>query len=143
MSATLPCPHCGGTDIRFNRHLDYRSPTSWIWSICCYQCGATFPNRYQKELLLEAWNTRVLTQGSVGCGAKVEEIEATIRIEFNHSEDGAGVRRAAERVWTFLEARAKTLARQTTTSVLPLREGQAEECDGGLHSAHPTQESRS
>lgn len=30
--------------------------------------------------------------------------------------------------------RAKTLARQTTASGLPHREGQAVECDGGLHS---------
>lgn len=34
--------------------------------------------------------------------------------------------------------RAKTLARQTTTSVLPLREGQAEECDGGLRTFDTT-----
>ena len=33
--------------------------------------------------------------------------------------------------------RAKTLARRTTTSVLPLCEGQAEECDGGLHPQSP------
>jgi len=34
--------------------------------------------------------------------------------------------------------RAKTLARQTTTSGLPLREGQAKECDGGLHTEPQT-----
>jgi hypothetical protein len=65
----------------------------------------------------------------------LDEIEATLRIEFNHSEDSASVRRAAERVWTFLQARAKTLARRATTSVLPRSESQAAECDGGLRPA--------
>lgn len=60
----------------------------------------------------------------------VEQLELIIRIEF--VSDPAATRRAAERVWTYLEARAKTLARQTTTSVLPRSEGQAAECDGGL-----------
>lgn len=54
----LPCPHCGGSDVRFDRHVHGSSPTGEIWSMCCYDCGATFPNRYRKELLVNAWNTR-------------------------------------------------------------------------------------
>ena len=50
--------NANGTDIRFDRHVDYRSPTKEVWSMCCYNCGATFPNRFKKELLLTAWNTR-------------------------------------------------------------------------------------
>lgn len=66
--------------------------------------------------------------------ANLDEIEQIIRIEF-HAQPVAA-RHAAERVHNFLKARAsvraKTLARQATTSGLPLSEGQAEECDGGL-----------
>lgn len=54
----LPCPFCGGTDIRFHYHMSQKSPTGKIWSMCCYDCNAQFPNRYKKELLLTAWNTR-------------------------------------------------------------------------------------
>lgn len=54
----LPCPFCNGKDIRFNCYKDHNSPTREIWSICCYDCGAHFPNRYKKELLLTAWNKR-------------------------------------------------------------------------------------
>ena len=72
----------------------------------------------------------------------IEQIEQIIRIEFTHSEDSAMVRRASERVWTFLDARAKTLARQTTTSVLPRPEGQGVECDGGLRSPGATTEGK-
>lgn len=53
-----PCPFCEGTDIRSDRHPNSESPTGAIWSMCCYGCGAMFPNRYKRELLLEAWNTR-------------------------------------------------------------------------------------
>lgn len=63
----------------------------------------------------------------------VEAIERIILIEF--LDFRAASRAAAERVWTFLDARAKTLARQTTTSVLPRPEGQGSECDGGLHTS--------
>lgn len=63
--------------------------------------------------------------------ATIDEIQRLILIEFRHQIPES--RRAAERVWNLINARAKTLARQTTTSVLPRSEGQAEECDGGLH----------
>lgn len=63
-----PCPFCGGRDIMFTKHVnnDYSDyihhPTNdifmFIWSMCCYDCGATFPNRYRKELLIEHWNRR-------------------------------------------------------------------------------------
>lgn len=58
----LPCPFCGGTDIRFTCHpREGRGPYHMgqdVWSMCCYECGATFPNRYRKELLVECWNRR-------------------------------------------------------------------------------------
>lgn len=53
-----PRPFCEGADIRCDQHADGRSPTSVIWSMCCYSCGATFPNRYKRQLLLDAWNRR-------------------------------------------------------------------------------------
>jgi Lar family restriction alleviation protein len=62
----LPCPFCGGKDIRFNEHGPMfvqrgealvRNPDT-IWSMCCYDCGATFPNRGTKEPLMKCWNRR-------------------------------------------------------------------------------------
>jgi Lar family restriction alleviation protein len=55
-----PCPFCGGTDIRCDKHhnTSYERSEKFVWSMCCYSCGATFPNRYRRELLLEAWNRR-------------------------------------------------------------------------------------
>jgi len=58
----LPCPFCGGIDIRHDRHVGAGRGIHYgedIYSMCCYNCGATFPNRYRLELLLEAWNQRV------------------------------------------------------------------------------------
>lgn len=51
-----PCPFCRGTDIRFDLHTG--APYDGVWSMCCYQCGATFPNRRSKEALLACWNRR-------------------------------------------------------------------------------------
>ena len=53
-----PCPFCNNKDIRFEKHINNLSPTGEIWSMCCYKCGATFPNRYKKELLVKSWNAR-------------------------------------------------------------------------------------
>ncbi len=67
MSELKSCPFCGGNDIKIGKHIVskqmYRttpewSPTGEIWSMCCCLCGATFPNRYKKELLVKAWNRR-------------------------------------------------------------------------------------
>jgi Lar family restriction alleviation protein len=58
MSEFKPCPFCGGTDIRAESHPAHRSSTAVVWSMCCYTCGATFPSRYRKELLIAAWNRR-------------------------------------------------------------------------------------
>lgn len=57
---TLRCAFCGGADIRFDKHRneDYLHPEEFVWSTCCYNCGATFPNRYRKELLVEQWKRR-------------------------------------------------------------------------------------
>lgn len=57
-----PCPFCGGTDIRWNRHVGAGSGM-WhhgqdVFSMCCYDCGGTVPNRYSLELVNEAWNRR-------------------------------------------------------------------------------------
>jgi Lar family restriction alleviation protein len=57
-----PCPFCGGTDIRHTEHsgMGRREYVGYtVYSMCCYNCGATFPNRYRLELLKEAWNRRV------------------------------------------------------------------------------------
>ena len=57
-----PCPFCGGTNIRFDEHHgEGRRMHSGetVWSMCCYDCGVAFPNRYRRELLEDAWNARV------------------------------------------------------------------------------------
>ncbi len=60
-----PCPFCEGADIRCDKHHETRSPTGFVWSMCCYNCGATFPNRYKRELLVEAWNRRPTADGEL------------------------------------------------------------------------------
>lgn len=57
------CPFCGGTDIRFDYHR--RAGTGLhrgedVWSMCCYLCGATFPNMYTRDALVTKWNRRTL-----------------------------------------------------------------------------------
>ncbi len=79
------CPFCSGTDIRFDRHIQGRSPTGEIWSMYCYQCGATFPNRYRKELLVEKWNTRTPPTGN----AMREALEAFQKIQACADNSGA------------------------------------------------------
>lgn len=56
-----PCPHCGSKDIRHTKHDQGYGIHSGatIYSMCCYGCGATFPNKYRLELLNEQWNRRV------------------------------------------------------------------------------------
>jgi acyl carrier protein len=59
----LSCPFCGGEDIRFDNHgrLDkYRSED--VWSTCCYNCGATFPNSYNRAILVKQWKRRPETK---------------------------------------------------------------------------------
>lgn len=65
-----PCPFCGGADIRIDAHRhagrgEHQGET--IYSMGCYGCGATFPNRYRKELLIEAWNRRVVLPDCNAC----------------------------------------------------------------------------
>ncbi len=57
-----PCPFCGGTDIRCDEHpfYDRYRTERFVFSMCCYKCGATFPNRFERQLLVEAWNRRVV-----------------------------------------------------------------------------------
>ena len=57
----LSCPFCGESDIRFNKHVGAGRGihiNEWVYSMGCYNCGATFPNMYSATLLLEKWNRR-------------------------------------------------------------------------------------
>jgi Lar family restriction alleviation protein len=62
MADLLPCPHCGSSRINIHCHRGAsRSPTHYgadVYSLGCYDCGATVPNMYQRELLVDAWNRR-------------------------------------------------------------------------------------
>ncbi len=86
----LPCPFCGGTDIRHDAHQGagmgmHRGET--VYSMCCYKCGATFPNRYRLELLREEWNRRATVSETPGSAADVlRRVMEKIRSE-SGSED--------------------------------------------------------
>jgi hypothetical protein len=62
MTDALQCPFCASSDIRFDCHPRMgRGPIhggSDVWSTCCYNCGATFPNRYNREALESNWRRR-------------------------------------------------------------------------------------
>lgn len=70
----FPCPHCGCAEIHFTNHgrigrgLEHRGDA--VWSMCCYDCGATFPNMYNKEGLVAKWNRRVTTAPAKGTDAR-------------------------------------------------------------------------
>lgn len=86
--AMLPCPFCGGEHIKMTSHKGYRarmSPTGEIWTMRCYNCGATFPNRYEKELLVSQWNKRTNSKQSAK-QFKAELLKATTTMMHPHIE---------------------------------------------------------
>ncbi|MEN2672617.1 Lar family restriction alleviation protein [Herbaspirillum huttiense] len=58
-----PCPFCGSTDVR---NVSGTSPgpsyrlhaRDTIFAVNCGSCGASVPNRYRNELVIESWNRR-------------------------------------------------------------------------------------
>ena len=91
----LPCPFCGGTKIRFDEHgrsNDHLHYGELIWSMCCYDCGATFPNMYRKEGLLEKWNTRATEARAQGLVEALENL-----LDDGHSYESEGQARDAAR----------------------------------------------
>lgn len=58
-----PCPFCGSTDIS-NVSAGYACASKvWhrgdeIFAVNCRGCGASVPNRYRNDLVVNAWNTR-------------------------------------------------------------------------------------
>jgi len=81
-----PCPFCESKDIRMDEHQSVTGSTGSIFSMCCYQCGATFPNRYSKELMIKAWNTRakqqreIMQQPVVMVSAKRQQLNKAIEL---------------------------------------------------------------
>ena len=59
-----PCPFCGSHDIA-NVSAGYAGPTDrWhagdeIFAVNCKSCGASVPNRYRNDLVVDSWNKRV------------------------------------------------------------------------------------
>lgn len=57
----LPCPFCGSTDAR-NVSAGCAGPTNHfhagdkIFAVNCGECGASVPNRYKNNLVVDAWN---------------------------------------------------------------------------------------
>lgn len=96
----LQCPFCGGTDIRFDNHEPVRqTPRTLtnaihagdnVWSTCCYQCGATFPNMYSREKLAEKWKRRPPTPAAtIEQAARDDDDEAGLVLTmFNALHEG-------------------------------------------------------
>ena len=57
------CPFCGSADIA-NVSAGHAGPTDWfhagdeIFAVNCKMCGASVPNRYRNDLVVDAWNKR-------------------------------------------------------------------------------------
>ena len=54
----LDCPFCGSHHIRFDRFTSRGKEAKELWSTCCKNCGATFPNRPTTQLLVDKWKRR-------------------------------------------------------------------------------------
>jgi Lar family restriction alleviation protein len=84
--ALLPCPFCGCCDVRLQKHSNAgRGEHSGddVFSIGCYRCGASVPNRYNehgRKLLIAAWNTRAdIAQARVeGFQERISELVALL-----------------------------------------------------------------
>lgn len=63
-SELKPCPFCGSRDIA-NVSAGHAGPSNRfhagdeIFAVNCKNCGASVPNRYQNNLVVDAWNERV------------------------------------------------------------------------------------
>lgn len=59
----LPCPFCGCKKIIIKTHIGCGRcgihSDEDIYSIGCWECGASVPSRYKRELVKELWNRRV------------------------------------------------------------------------------------
>lgn len=66
-----PCPFCGSADIA-NVSAGHAGPTDiWhagdeIFAVNCRECGASVPNRYSNDLVVEAWNRRTAIKAVEG-----------------------------------------------------------------------------
>ena len=57
-----PCPFCGDARITLARHpgagRGMLHKGDDVFSIDCYGCGASVPNRYKQDVIIAAWNRR-------------------------------------------------------------------------------------
>lgn len=56
-----PCPFCTSQKIHWHAHTgagtgNHQGET--VFSMCCYDCGATQPNRYSLQPMIDLWNRR-------------------------------------------------------------------------------------
>lgn len=116
-----PCPHCGGNDIRFDKHpAPHWREENHVWSMCCYDCGATFPNRYRKELLVKAWNTRTPDPESAAEIERLRREKEQLLLSWNErcvemSVNGHGWMEAHDQLLGFMQSRPELLAALTVS----------------------------
>jgi Lar family restriction alleviation protein len=61
-----PCPFCGSHEIA-NVSAGHAGPSNFwhkgdeIFAVNCKKCGASVPNMYRNDLVVEAWNRRAST----------------------------------------------------------------------------------
>jgi len=98
-----PCPFCGGTDIRHDRHPragDRMHGFADVFSMCCYACGAQFPNCYSLARLNEQWNRRAAPEPAAEPAAWVSSINPKLvtadRVEASMWQNPQPLYRAAQ-----------------------------------------------
>ena len=72
MSALLPCPFCGSTEVSLSHTVQ-----GSCWVVCDTEaCGAIGPTKLTPAAAAAAWNTRVLVAGSAAGMALPEDAAA-------------------------------------------------------------------
>jgi len=58
----LPCPFCGGSDIKAREYLPENFST-YFWIITCEDCSVGFEFQHNEKKARLAWNTRATPTG--------------------------------------------------------------------------------
>ena len=118
-----PCPFCGSKDIRIDRHVRAgrgEHHGADVFSMGCFDCGATFPNRYKREILVENWNQRVAQSSHLhghAPGITMDEVIEHVAMRYGYTAEQIKGRDRLMRV-SFARHVAMTLCREITGEIL-------------------------